>query len=97
MKKTAEVLRLGRGKPKFFGDREAIRMVSKSYSHLTVDDWRDYAVQGCIELNLPHITKMHDVEGTLVGPKILELVMNNGKCALCGKQIGPLTGDPTDF
>ena len=97
LKKAAEVLRLGRGKPKFFGDREAIRMLSKSYSQLTVEDWRDYAVQGCIELNLPHITKMHDVEGTLVGPKILELVMNNGKCALCGKQIGPLTGDPRNF
>ena len=29
--------------------------------------------------------------------KILELVINNGKCALCGKQIGPLTGDPRTF
>jgi formate C-acetyltransferase len=97
LKKAAEVLRLGRGKPKFFGDREAIRMVSKAYPQLTVKDWRDYAVQGCVEANLPHITKMHDVEGTLVGPKILELVMNNGKCALCGKQIGPQTGDPRTF
>lgn len=23
--------------------------------------------------------------------------MNNGKCVLCGKQIGPLTGDPHTF
>jgi len=27
----------------------------------------------------------------------MELVLNNGKCALCGKQIGPLTGDPRTF
>ena len=97
LRRTAEILRLGRGKPKYFGDREAIRMVAKAYPNLTVEDWRDYAVQGCVELNLPHITKMHNVECALVGPKILELVMNNGKCALCGKQIGPLTGDPRTF
>ena len=29
--------------------------------------------------------------------KLVELVLNNGKCALCGKQIGPLTGDPRTF
>jgi len=27
----------------------------------------------------------------------LELVLNNGKCALCGRQIGPVTGDPRTF
>ena len=27
----------------------------------------------------------------------MELVVNNGKCAICGKQIGPLTGDPRTF
>ncbi|MFC1933721.1 glycyl radical protein [Chloroflexota bacterium] len=97
LRKAAELVRLGRGKMKFFGDREGIRMVSKAYPDLTLEDWRDYAVQGCVEINLPHITKMHSYEGVIVGPKLIELVMNNGKCALCGKQIGPLTGDPRTF
>jgi formate C-acetyltransferase len=97
LKRAAEIVRLGRGKLKFFGDREAIRMVAKAYSDLSLEDFRDYAVEGCVELNLPHITKIHSREGTLIGPKVLELVMNNGKCVLCGKQIGPLTGDPHTF
>ena len=97
LKRAAEVVRLGRGKLKFFGDREAIRMVAKAYSDLSLEDFRDYAPEGCVELNLPHITKLHSREGSLIGPKILELVMNNGKCVLCGKQIGPLTGDPRTF
>ncbi len=97
LKKAAALVRLGRGKMKFFGDRQAIRMVSKAYPDLTMEDWRDYAVQGCIELNLPHITKMRSSDGTIIAPKLIELVLNNGKCALCGKQIGPMTGDPRTF
>lgn len=97
LRKAAQLVRLGRGKMKFFGDRKAVRMVAKAYPDKTIEDWRDYAVQGCVELNLPHITKMRSYEGVVVGPKLLELVLNNGKCALCGKQIGPLTGDPRTF
>ncbi|MFC1985158.1 pyruvate formate lyase family protein [Chloroflexota bacterium] len=97
LKKAAELVRLGRGKMKFFGDREGIRMIAKAYPDMTIEDWRDYAVQGCIELNLPHITKMRSTVGRIIGPKLLELVLNNGKCVLCGKQIGPLTGDPGTF
>jgi formate C-acetyltransferase len=36
-------------------------------------------------------------EANSVAAKILELVIHNGKCAICGKQIGPLTGDPRTF
>ncbi|MFC1928259.1 glycyl radical protein [Chloroflexota bacterium] len=97
LRKAAELVRLGRGKMKFFGDREAIRMVTKAYPDMTLEDWRDYAVEGCVEINLPHITKIHSAEGVMISPKILELVLNNGKCALCGKQVGPLTGDPRTF
>jgi formate C-acetyltransferase len=97
LKKAVELVRLGRGKLKFFGDREGIRMVSKAYPDKKIEDWRDFAVQGCVEANLPHITKMHSIEGVLSGPKVIELVLNNGKCALCGQQIGPLTGDPRTF
>jgi formate C-acetyltransferase len=39
----------------------------------------------------------HSLEGKCITPKWLELVLNNGKCALCGKQIGPETGDPRTF
>jgi formate C-acetyltransferase len=72
-------------------------MVSKGYPDLTVEDWREYSLLGCTETNLPHITMGNLYESVFVIAKIMELVVNNGKCALCGKQIGPLTGDPRSF
>jgi pyruvate formate-lyase/glycerol dehydratase family glycyl radical enzyme len=97
LRKAVELVRLGRGKPKFLGDRKGIQMVSKSYPNLTVKDWREYSLHGCTETNLPHITMGNLYEAVTIGAKILELVINNGKCALCGKQIGPLTGNPHTF
>ena len=36
-------------------------------------------------------------EGVCIIAKVLELTLNNGKCTICGRQIGPLTGDPRTF
>jgi formate C-acetyltransferase len=97
LRKAAEVIRLGRGKPKFISDRKAIQMMAKAYPDRTAEDWRECAVMGCTELTLPHISMQHSWEGVCIVPKLLELVLNNGKCGLCDKQIGPLTGDPRTF
>ena len=98
LRKAAEVIRLGRGKPKFFSDSKGIKMVSKGYPDLTIEDWREYVVLGCSSTDLPHITMANNGgEGLNSVSKMMELVLNNGKCALCGKQIGPLTGDPRTF
>ena len=97
LRKAAEVVRLGRGQPKFTGDREGIKMMAKGFPDLTIEDWREYAMLGCAASTLPHITMAHVASGIFNIAKIVELVLNNGKCALCGKQIGPLTGDPRTF
>ena len=97
LREAAEVIRLGRGKPKFFGDQKGIQMLSKGYPDLTVEDWREYALLGCTETDLPNITMGNIYEGVNIVAKIMELVLTNGKCALCGKQIGALTGDPRTF
>jgi len=97
LKKATEVIRLGRGKPKFIVDRKAIQMTAKAYPNLTVEDWRECSVGGCTELVLPLIAMQHSWEGICITAKILELVLNNGKCGICGRQIGPLTGDPRTF
>ena len=97
LQKAVELVRLGRGKPKFLGDKKGIQMVAKGYPELTIEDWREYGLMGCTETNLPHITMGNLFEGVSVVAKIMELVITNGKCALCGKQIGPLTGDPRTF
>jgi formate C-acetyltransferase len=97
LRKAAELVRLGRGKPKFLGDNKGLQMLAKGYPELTIEDWREYSLEGCTETNLPHITMGNLYEGVTIGAKLLELVINNGKCSLCGKQIGPLTGDPRTF
>jgi formate C-acetyltransferase len=97
LRKAAELVRLGRGKPKFINDKKGLQMLAKSYPDLTVKEWREYALLGCTETNLGGITMGAIFEGVSVVAKIMELVVNNGKCAVCGKQIGPLTGDPRTF
>jgi formate C-acetyltransferase len=97
LKKAAELIRLGLGYPKFIGDRKALQMLSKAYPDLSEEDWRGYAIAGCSEIGLPYISMDHGFEGIMIAPKVLELVINNGKCSLCGKQIGPATGEPSTF
>ena len=72
-------------------------MLAKGYPELTIKEWREYSLLGCTETNLPHITMGNLYEANSVAAKLLELVIHNGKCAICGKQIGPLTGDPRTF
>ena len=97
LRKATELVRLGYGKPKFIMDKTGVKMTSKGYPDLTIEDWREYSLLGCTEVNLPHITMGNLYEANSVVAKILELVINNGKCAICGRQIGPLTGDPRTF
>jgi pyruvate formate-lyase/glycerol dehydratase family glycyl radical enzyme len=97
LKKAAELIRLGLGYPKFMGDRKAIEMASRAYPDLTVEDWRQYAVAGCSEIGLPYITMDNGYEAIALASKWMELVLSNGKCAICGKQIGLATGDPKTF
>lgn len=97
LKKAVEVIRLGRGKPKFISDQKAIQMAVKGHSSLTVEDLRECSVMGCTELTMPHISMLHSWEGICLTTKILELTLFNGKCILCNQQIGPTTGDPREF
>ncbi len=97
LKKAAECIKIGRGKPKFIGDRKGIRMASKALPERTLEDWREFSVMGCTELTLPHIVMQHSWEGVCIVAKILELVLYDGRCSLCGRQIGPPTGDPRTF
>ncbi len=97
LKKATELIRLGLGYPKFIGDRKGIQMAAKAYPDLTIEDWRQFAVAGCSEIGLPYITMDNGYEAIALASKWIELVLSNGKCAVCGKQIGLETGDPRKF
>jgi pyruvate formate-lyase/glycerol dehydratase family glycyl radical enzyme len=97
LKKATELIRLGLGYPKFLGDRKGIEMASKQYPDLTIEDWRQYAVAGCSEMGLPYITMDNGYEAITLAPKLMELVLSDGKCTICGKYTGMHTGDPRTF
>ncbi len=97
LKRATELIRLGLGYPKFIGDRKGIQMAAKAYPDLTVEDWRQFAVAGCSEIGLPYITMDNGYEAIALASKWMELVLSNGKCTVCGKQIGLATGDPRKF
>jgi formate C-acetyltransferase len=95
MLKAAEVIRLGRGKPKVFVDETAIPMLLKR--GVTLEEARDYCVIGCVEVA---------PSGCLAGwtnaaqfnlAKCFELAMNSGVCVLTGVRVGPKTQDPKTF
>ena len=95
--RAVEFIRLGRGKPKFISYSKAIKMAATGHYGLSVEDLRECSVMGCTELTLPHNSMLHSWEGICLTPKILELVLFDGKCSLCGRQLGPQTGDPRTF
>lgn len=80
--------------PQFINDK-AFRESVKSRGYTEEESWK-CSMYGCNELSVPGTTGPYiSVFSTPV--KSLELALNNGKCMLCGKQIGPKTGDPTKF
>lgn len=101
--KTAECIRAGYGHPKIFNDAPAIKgMMRKG---MTLEEARDYAVIGCVEISLPGKEfGWHDA-AYVNTPKMMEMVLNGGRCLDCGphcarwgkcgaigKHVGPNTG-----
>lgn len=91
---AAKLSSTGRSKPEFFNDRIAIPMLVSI--GVPLEEARDYSISGCVEAVPPHCSGMTNAAMGNIG-KALELALNNGKCRLTGKQIGPKTGDPTKF
>ncbi|MBW1765427.1 MAG: formate C-acetyltransferase/glycerol dehydratase family glycyl radical enzyme [Deltaproteobacteria bacterium] len=83
-KRTAEVIRLGLGLPQIFNDEVIIKALVND--GLPVEDARDYTPTGCVENSTPKCW-IRAPGGWLNMPKILELTLHEGKCALSGRQI----------
>lgn len=94
MMKAVEIASTGRTKPEFFNDHVGIPTLLST--GVPLEDARDYGISGCVEAVPPHANGMTNAAMSNIA-KALELALNNGKCRLTGKQIGPATGDPKDF
>lgn len=84
--KTVECIRAGYGHPKIFNDAPTIKAMMRK--GMTLEEARDYAVVGCVEPDLPGKEfGWHDA-AYVNTPKMLEMVINGGRCLDCGPHCG---------
>jgi pyruvate formate-lyase/glycerol dehydratase family glycyl radical enzyme len=77
LKRVADVARKGSGNPAVFGDEAAIEaLTSHGYP---LEEARNYAVVGCVELALPGKSFFSTDAGLLNLPLCLELALNGGR------------------
>jgi formate C-acetyltransferase len=92
--KAAELVRTGIGMPAFISDDSYISgLIAQG---IPVEEARDYALAGCLDLNLPGKSRINAL-GMFIVPKVLDITMHNGILAQTGEQLGPATGEMRDF
>ena len=91
----SRIIGIGTGMPQIVNDESIIPSLLNS--GIEVNDAFDYALVGCVELS-PQGNFLGWSDAAMFNlVKALELALNNGKCTLSGKQIGPETGMPESF
>ncbi len=93
---AVDLLKTGVGYPPFFNDKVAIQMIVNE--GIPIGDARNYGIESCMRWTIPgkNIT-YRAISGVLVGPKCLELALNQGVDKFSGRQIGISTPDPLAF
>jgi len=92
---SVDLLSRGGGMPFFFNDEAIVpALVDKG---ITLQDARNYAVIGCVEITIPGRTCPHAVSQRANLAKCLELALYDGRDPRTGVQAGPHTGCPTTF
>lgn len=88
--KAVECIRAGYGHPKLFNDEPAIKgMMRKG---MTLEEARDYCVVGCVEIDLPGKEYGWHDAAYVNTPKMMEMVLNGGRCLDCGPHCPRWTG-----
>ncbi len=70
--------------------------MKRFFPDMPVENMRNYAIVGCIEL-APEGFQARVNGGFLNLARVVDLAMNDGVDRLTGKQLGPKTGDPAKF
>lgn len=89
MAKALEVVKLGMGMPAFVGDPSYIGYLTGQ--GVPLEDARDYALSGCLDVNLPGKSRTSAI-GMFIVPRVFEIFMNNGYDTRTETQLGPITG-----
>ncbi len=94
LKAACRVIRKGYGYPSVFNTDATV--MEQIRAGKTVEDAREGGCSGCIETGA-FGKEAYILTGYLNVPKVLELALNDGCDPASGEQIGPATGDPTQF
>ena len=87
MQAAIQVVAKGSGMPQFFND-EAIIQTMHDDLGIAIEDARDYAIVGCVELTT-HGNNLGWSDAAMFNlNKALELTLNHGVCLLTGEKIG---------
>ncbi len=82
---VARVVRRGFGRPSLYNDDVVIgALVRKG---IALEDARDYAPLGCVELMIPGRSAYRTMCMGLNRSKVLELTLNGGRCLVSGDQV----------
>lgn len=92
---AADLVRAGGGIPFFFNDDAIVRALTDR--GIALEDARDYAPIGCVEITIPGRANPHAVSGWLNAAKCLELALFDGVDPRTGETLGSRTGALTDF
>ncbi|MFA4837215.1 MAG: pyruvate formate lyase family protein, partial [Dehalococcoidia bacterium] len=95
LKKCAENIRLGIGKPAFINSDLAVQRNLERY-RCSIEEARDFTMVACTQA-LPAGKNNGTWETLVCLPKMLELALNNGVNMLTGVQHSLKTGDPEKF
>ena len=96
IRKGAEMIQQGMANPGFFNDKAAMPMVMGKGA--TLEEARNWTVVGCIQPAAGGGTTDSSPDaGYVSAPKVLELVLHNGKDPKTGELLGLETGDPREF
>ncbi len=87
----SKVIGQGSGMPQIVNDESIIPALQRV--GISREDAEDYALVGCVELSTPGNNLGWSDAAMFNLLKALELTINNGKCLLTKKQIGPDTGN----
>jgi len=95
VRRVSEVARKGNGVPALFSDEAAINsLVAHGYP---LEEARNYAVVGCVELALPGKSFFSTDAGLFNLPLCLELALNQGRRLGRRRRVGVATPNPASF
>lgn len=90
-RRALKLTQKGLGQPAFFNDEINIPRVLANGCN-DIREARDYAIEGCVESQVPGKTDFRPVAGFINILKVLELAMHDGVDPKTGRQFGPNTG-----